>query len=190
VFNMMSKVNTGLISKTYSGDTISSQIEIINDECTGCDITKISTLAQNEESKIHLKEENKQTEKMNRSKSFVGHFITKGNGRYFYVHNFDLDGCLNANIYPTRVRTDENYVHFSDKCNHEKYHISENVAVCPNCDGWGLVGAEIVYQTEHKTVDNQGKEVGGTYTTTTHTGKEENITCSVCKGGGLISIKN
>jgi hypothetical protein len=156
-----------------------------NGECIGCNIANSSQIANSLNKEVLEEKQRKLAVKVNRAKSFVGHFIQ---GTYLaYVSNYNSEnGCISAKIFPYKVTKKGEYPQkFHDDCSHENYKIIPNARACPNCNGWGTEEVTVLHTTTYYTTDNAGNRTydkspsRSGYVSETHS-------CSVCGGDGVI----
>lgn len=186
VYNLLSYSNLGfIINGNPDRNKLATTFTIKEGNCLGCDITELSSSADELTKRVERQKQDKIDATISRAKSFVGHFIQ---GTYLaYVSDYDsVDGCITAIVYPFKIRKKGEFPQsFHDACNHENYKIILNASVCPNCQGWGTESAEIVNNITNYWVDDNGvRHKDGT--TVVNSGKYTDVSCHVCGGNGVI----
>lgn len=170
---------------------------IINNECDGCwfgDMTldEHRQYVINKKQKIikqieYLKQQ-KLAKKVNRAKSFVGHYIIgEKNGVIVFVKGYyEESGCLYTQRFPYSYKPQYD---FYDNCNHENYKIIDHIAVCPNCRGFGTESVKVITNLYDYHTDSSGNKIYSKRPDRIMTNYEDHV-CHVCNGDGLISTQN
>jgi len=186
---------TQKINKTYSKTIITNPkvFTIVNGECDGCWLSNM-TLAehkqhlidnqQKRDAKALAEKEHQLALKVKRAKSLVGHFVEKYNV-YYCINNYDSDGCVYGNRYPTTAYYQKDHIPFFNDCQPKKFTIIKNGSVCPNCKGWGKEDVKVTYNTTYYTKDNVGNRTYDKSPSRSGTVVEKH-SCNICKGKGVI----